>query len=169
MEDIVNKVAKSSLISFDLKNYLQEGERVVFDLKNWLFQGMILREKDFRQAVKDHNWSAYEGKFVAVTCSVDAIVPTWAYMLIATKLEPHARLIIQGDSDELEKFLFQQSLQQIDASEFEGAKMVIKGCSDIPVPEFAYMEIIKKFKPVVSSIMYGEPCSTVPVYKAPKK
>lgn len=167
--EIVNRVAQSPLITFNLEDYYQKGERILFDIKDWLFQGLILREKDFRAAVKEHDWEQYKEKHVAMTCTADAIVPTWAYMLIATKLEPYAATIIHGNLDELEKVLFKNSLDQVDVQEFLDKKVVIKGCGDLPVPEYAYVEITSKLRPVVSSIMYGEPCSTVPLYKKPKK
>lgn len=166
---IVNRVAASGLITIDLEDYYQEGERVALDIAPALFQGLMLREKDFRQWVKDQNWEQYNGKFVAVFCSADAIVPTWAYMLLATKLEPFARMVVYGNLETLEEVLFRKALEQIKAEDYEGAKLVIKGCSNKPVPTAAYVEICRKLAPVAASIMYGEPCSTVPVYKKPKK
>ncbi|GAA0892968.1 DUF2480 family protein [Fulvivirga kasyanovii] len=168
-QEIINRVAQSPLITFNLEDYYQKGERVLFDIKDWLFQGLILREKDFRAAVKEHDWEQYKGKHIAMTCTADAIVPTWAYMLLATKLEPHAETVIHGNLGELEKVLFKNALDRVDANEFLDKKVVIKGCGNLPVPEFAYVEITNKLRPVVSSIMYGEPCSTVPLYKQPKR
>lgn len=167
--EIVNKVAKSPLITFNLENYYHKGERVMYDIKDNLFQGMILREKDFRTFVKEYDWSQYEGKNVAITCSVDAIVPTWAYMLLATKIEPFAHMVVYGDLASLEQALFKQALSSVKLEEYQEAKVVIKGCGHLPVPEFAYVEITRLLRPVVSSIMYGEPCSTVPLYKKPKE
>ncbi len=167
-EGIINKVANSKLVSFNLEDYHTKGERQVFDIKDWLFQGMILKEKDFRNYVKEHYWSQYQGMNVAIVCSADAIVPTWAYMLIATKLEPHANMLIFGSKAELENALFQQALSKIDINDYKDAKVVIKGCGDIPVPDYAYVEITRLLRPHVSSIMYGEPCSTVPLYKVKK-
>lgn len=168
-EKIVNRVASSPLITFDLEDYFIEGERVFFDLKPWLFQEMILKEKDFRDLAKNHDWSQYLDKLVAIGCSVDAIVPTWAYMLLTTKLEAHATHVVLGDLEELERDLFTQSIASIDPSEFKDAKVVIKGCSQKPVPVSAYVYLTERLKPYVASIMYGEPCSTVPIYKRPKK
>lgn len=168
-QEIINRVAQSPLITFNLEDYYQKGERVLFDIKEWLFQGLILREKDFRAAVKEHDWEQYEGKHVAMTCTADAIVPTWAYMLLATKLEPYAETVMHGNLEELEKVLFKNALDKVNSNEFLNKKVVIKGCGNLPVPEFAYVEITNKLRPVVSSIMYGEPCSTVPLYKQPKR
>lgn len=161
----MNKVATSGLVTLDLEEYYHPGERVVYDIKNNLFQELILREKDFREFLKNHHWNAYQGKNVAVTCTADAIVPTWAYMLLAAYLEPYAHLVVFGDLADLENALYQQALSQIDVEAFRDARVVIKGCGDKPVPTFAYVEITRLLKPVVKSLMYGEPCSTVPIYK----
>ncbi len=168
-EEIVNRVAKSPLVSFNLEEHYQEGERVVYDIKDNLYQEMILKEKDFRAFVKDCDWSQYQGKFVAITCSVDAIVPTWAYMLLVTKLEPYAKKVIFGNLETLETILYQESLSQINLEEFRNAKVVVKGCGDLSVPVFAYTEITRLLRPYASTIMFGEPCSTVPLYKKPRK
>jgi hypothetical protein len=169
-EEIINRVKKSPLVSFDLEDVVdKETERRTIDLKENLFQGLVLREKDFRAFVKEHNWEQYKDCYVNLTCSTDAIIPNWAYMLLVSKLSPHAKLIIQGNKDELEKEILRLKLNEIDYSEFQNAKIVIKGCSDLTHPEFAFTEITNKMMPYVSSIMYGEPCSTVPIYKAPKK
>ncbi len=166
--EIVNRVANSGLITLDLEDYYHPGERVLLDIKPMLYRELILKEKEFRQLLKEHDWSVYQGKNVAVTCTSDAIVPTWAYMLIALQLEPHANMIVYGGLDELENRLFQEALLKISAEDFRDAKVVVKGCSKHPVPTYAYVEIMHKLLPVVSSIMYGEPCSTVPIYKKPK-
>lgn len=165
-EEIINRVANSKLVSFNLEEYYAKGERQVFDIRDWLYQGMILKEKDFRNYVKDHDWAQYQGMNVAIVCSADAIIPTWAYMLIGIKLEPYANMFVFGSKEGLENALFQQALSKIDINEYRGAKVVIKGCGDIPVPDYAYVEITRLLRPHVSSIMYGEPCSTVPLYKA---
>jgi Protein of unknown function (DUF2480) len=165
---IVNRVANSALISLDLEEYYHPGERVVYDIRQNLFQDLILKEKDFRAFVKEHNWQQYEGKNVALICSTDAVIPTWAYMLLATAISPHANLVVSGDLDALEQALFQQALTKIDISQFKDQRVVIKGCSKVAVPIFAYVEIIRLLQPVATSIMYGEPCSTVPIYKAKK-
>ncbi|MGB3849508.1 MAG: DUF2480 family protein [Tunicatimonas sp.] len=167
-EPIINRVAQSTLVTFDLEAYYPEGERVVYDIKENLFQEMILRERDFRAFVKAHDWSQYQGKYVALTCSVDAIVPTWAYMLLTIKLEPYAQHVVFGTLETLEAVLFQEALQRVDISAFRDAKVVVKGCGNRPVPPFAYTEITRLLRPVAASIMYGEPCSTVPLYKKPK-
>lgn len=163
--ELVNKVANSGLISFDLSKYYHNGERVLYDIKDNLFQGLILREKDFRDFIKQHDWAQYQGKNVAITCSVDAIVPTWAFMLLATKMEPYANMLVFGNLNDLENALFQQALGAIDLNEYKDQRIVIKGCGDIPVPTAAYVEITRLFRPIAKSIMYGEPCSTVPLYK----
>lgn len=168
-EDIVNKVAKSALISIDLEEMYDPGERVVFDLKNHLYQELVLREKDFRDFIKVQDWSEFQGKNVAISCSVDAIIPTWAYMLLTAKLEPYANTIVLGDLDDLEKELFKNALNDLNIEDYRDQKIVVKGCSDKPVPDYAYVELTRKLRPVVSSLMFGEPCSTVPVYKKPKE
>ncbi|MCU0444353.1 MAG: DUF2480 family protein [Microscillaceae bacterium] len=168
METIVNRVAQSALMSLDLEEFYPQGERVVYDLKDNLFQGLILKEKDFRDFLKNHDWSQYQAKFVAVNCSTEAIVPTWAYMLLAIHLEPYAQLVVFGDLSDLEQAIFQQALAKINPQAYEGKKVVIKGCSKYPVPTSAYVEITRLLRPYVSSLMYGEPCSTVPLYKQKK-
>ena len=168
MSEIINKVAQSALVTLNLEELLHPGERVVYDIKDNLFHGLILKEKDFRTFVKEHDWSAYDGKNVAIICSADAIVPTWAYMLLATKLQGHANYYVFGDLNALEQALMQEAISKIDATEYQDAKVVVKGCGNIPVPTYAYVEVMRKLLPVASSVMYGEPCSTVPLYKKPK-
>ncbi len=168
MDEIVNKVANSALITLDLEKYYHPGERVTWDMKDWLYQEMILKEKDFRAELKAHDWSGYEGKNVAITCTADAIVPTWAYMLAATYIAPHAHLVIMGDRSALDLVLFRDALAKINPADFQDAKVVIKGCGNLPVPESAYVELTTLMQPYVSSLMYGEPCSTVPLYKKRK-
>jgi hypothetical protein len=165
MEEIVNKVANSGLVTFDLEKYFDESDRTEFDMKEHLFQGLILKEKDFRQFVKEEDWSKYEGQNVALYCSADAIVPTWAYMLVANKMEPFANDIFYGTPQELEKVLYVRALEKVDPKEFADQRVVIKGCSGKAVPESAYVEITKLLTPHVKSLFYGEPCSTVPIYK----
>lgn len=165
MEEIVNRVATSPLLSLDLEDFYPPGERALYDIKDNLYEGLILREKDFRAFVKTHEWSWYQDKNVALTCSTDAIVPTWAYMLLTLHLEPYARHIVFGDLAALEQALFQKTLAAIDPEAFRDKKVVVKGCGKLPIPEFAYVEITRLLRPVVSSLMYGEPCSTVPLYK----
>ncbi|RYY53452.1 MAG: DUF2480 family protein [Chitinophagaceae bacterium] len=164
-ETFVNKVAESGLVTIDPADFIPVGANLVFDLKGYLFMGLILKEKDFREALKSTDWENYRGKNVAVTCSADAIVPVWAYMLIATYLEPVAASIVMGTELELQKQLFLRNLAAIDLSEFADKRIVVKGCGEIPIGDFVYMELTRLLRPVVKSIMYGEPCSTVPVYK----
>ena len=165
-EPIVNRVANSALITFNLEEYYHTGERVVYDIRQNLFQDLILKEKDFRTFVKEHDWQQYDGKNVALTCTTDAVIPTWAYMLLATVISPYANLVVFGDLAALEQALFQQSLAKINLQQFEDQRVVIKGCSKVEVPVFAYVEIIRLLQPITKSLMYGEPCSTVPIYKA---
>ena len=162
---IVNKVADSGLISIDLEEFYPEGERVLFDLKGLLYEELILKEKDFREHIKKTDWLFYKDKFVAVTCSVDAVIPTWAYMLVTTQLEPYARKIVFGDLKTLESVIFSEILSRLETEIYRDKRIVIKGCSNKPVPEAAYVELTRILRPVAKSIMYGEPCSTVPVYK----
>lgn len=164
-EPFVNKVAESGLITIDLEKYYPKGEQVLFDLKDFLFMGMILKEKDFREALKNQDWENYKEKNVAVTCSADAVIPVWAYMLVASYLQPVAKEIVMGDMDELHKNIFLKNISAIDTSEFADKRIVIKGCGETPIADYVYLEITKLLRPVVKSIMYGEPCSTVPVYK----
>ncbi len=169
MEDtIVNRVAKSGLLSLDLEDYYHAGERVIYDLKDNLFMGLILKEKDFREFIKAHDWSKYSGKNVAITCTEDAIVPTWAYMLLAIQLEPYAHMVIFGSLADLETKLYEEALSKINFQEYEGIRVVVKGCSKVSVPTSAYVEVTRRLRPYAQSIMFGEPCSTVPLYKKPK-
>lgn len=168
MSDIVNRVANSPIISLDLEDYFLKGPRKSFDLRPYLFQEMIVREKDFRQSLKELDWEAYRDAFVAVYCSVDAVIPTWAYMLVVTYLEGVAKEAVIGSLDDLEKYMITKSLLRINPKDFEGRPVVVKGCGKLPVPIQAYGEIVRILKGSARSIMYGEPCSTVPVYKVPK-
>lgn len=168
MEELINRVAQSALTTINLEELLHPGERVIYDIKDNLFHGLILKEKDFRAFVKEHDWSAYDGKNVAILCSADAIVPTWAYMLLASKLQGYANYYMFGNLEALEQALLQEAIDKIDPEEYREAKVVVKGCGSIPVPTYAYVEIMRKLLPVASSLMYGEPCSTVPLYKKPK-
>ena len=168
MSEIINKVANSGIVTIDLEEYFQEGERVLLDVKPLLFQELILKEKDFREFVKNEDWSKYSNKFVAITCTNDAIVPTWAYMLLSLALEPYAKKIVFGDLNQLETVLFEEALNKINFSEYKDERIVIKGCSNKPVPINAYVKLTAALKPYAKSIMYGEPCSTVPLYKSKK-
>lgn len=164
-ETIINKVAESGLVTLDLESYYPKGETAVFDLKDFLFMGLILKEKDFREALKKEEWEKYRNKNVAVTCTADAIIPVWAYMLAVSYLQPVANDVVLGDEKEMHRTLFLKKLSQINAAEFADKRIVIKGCGETPIGDFAYAEITKILLPVAKSIMYGEPCSTVPVYK----
>lgn len=167
MEEVFfNKVANSGLITLNLEDFFPLGERKYIDIKEVLFMGMVLKEKDFREWIKTYDWNQFTGAHVAIGCSTDAIVPTWAYMLIASKLSGISQSLVFGDLQSLEAVLWQNALSTIDPELFRGQKMVIKGCGDLPVTPAAYAEITRLLTPVVKSIMYGEPCSTVPVYKA---
>ena len=164
-EEIVNKVASSGLITLDLKEFYPQGERILLDIRNWLFQDLILKEKDFRDHLSQHDWTCYQDKFVAVTCSSEAIIPTWAYMLISLQLEPYAKKIVFGNTEVLETVLMEEALSKIDFSTFQDSRVVIKGCGDLAISTHAFVKITAKLKPYVKSLMYGEPCSTVPLYK----
>jgi uncharacterized protein DUF2480 len=164
-ETIINKVAESGLITIDLADYYPKDQMVMFDLKDHLYMGLILREKEFRAALKNLDWERYKDKVVGLTCSADAIVPPWAYMLVASYLQPVAKDVIMGDEKEVTKTVFTKNISKIDISAFTDQRVVVKGCGDIPIEEFAYMEITKILRPVAKTIMYGEPCSTVPIYK----
>jgi Protein of unknown function (DUF2480) len=167
-DPIINKVAESGLITLDPEKYYPKGETSIFDLKDFLFMGMILKEKDYREALKIYDWTQHQDKNVAITCTADAIIPVWAYMLAASYLQPIAREMVMGDEKELHKAIFIKNLSQINLNEFNDKKIVIKGCGDTPIGDFVYMELTKLLRPVAKSIMYGEPCSTVPVYKRSK-
>ena len=164
-ENIVNKVASSGLITLDLEAYYNQAERVVYDVKDNLFHGLMLREKDFREFIKTHDWSQYAGKNVAITCSADAIVPTWAYMLLSNRLSPHVNELVFGSLETLEAVLLSKALAKIDFNAYLNERVVVKGCADIDIPVFAYVEITRQLSKVAKSIMYGEPCSTVPIFK----
>jgi hypothetical protein len=162
---LVNKVANSGLITLDLEQFLPKSDIKVFDLKDFLFMGLILKEKDYREALKNQAWDEYQNQYVAITCSADAIIPVWAYMLAVTYLEPIAKDVFLGTAEEMHKHLLLRNIESIDATQYEEQRLVIKGCGEIPVDAVAYAAITKMLRPVAKSIMYGEPCSTVPVYK----
>ena len=167
-EEIVNRVANSVLEVFDLEDYYPEGERVSIDITQWLWQGLVLKEKEFRDALKNYDWQQYQNKYVALYCSEDAIVPAWAYMLITSYLQPYAKKVMQGELHDLDVLLYNDILNGLDYSSYEGKPVIIKGCSRKPVPEEAYMLAMQKLMPVAKSIMFGEACSSVPLYKRPK-
>ncbi len=167
-QDLVNRVAASSLITIDLEEYFPKEELLLFDIKDYLFMGLILKEKDFREALTNHDWSQYKGLNLAVYCSADAIIPLWAYMLITSYAAPYTKDVFQGNADEFYKNAFQKALSKIDPAQFEGKRIIIKGCSKKSVPASAYVELTRLLQPVVQSLMFGEPCSTVPIYKKSK-
>lgn len=164
-EEIINRVAQSKLVTFDLEDYYHEGKRMVLDIKDWLFEGFILKEKEFRNHIAEHNWEQYQNAFVALTCSTDAIVPGWAYMLVTSKLQPYAKKIVVGDIEQLETSLYQAIIEKLDVSAFQDKPVIIKGCTNKPVPPNAYLWITAKMQTVAKSVMYGEACSAVPLYK----
>ena len=163
--EIINRVAGSKLVTFDLEDYYPKGERVLFDIKDWLLEGLILRETIFREKAHAHDWSQYKNSYVAITCSTDAIIPAWANMLLATYLQPFAVKIVTGDLEVLETVLYTEIIQNLDVTELKDKMVIIKGCSHKPVPKNAYLLIIEKLQPIVKSLMYGEACSSVPLYK----
>ncbi len=166
MSEIINRVAQSKLLTFNLEDYYPTGNRVLLDIKDWLYEGLILREKDFRSQLENHDWSGYQNAYVALNCSTDAVIPGWAYMLIATKLQPFAKKVVIGDLEALESSLYQSIIEDLDVSAFEGKPVIIKGCSNKPVPPNAYLWATTKIQSVAKSVMYGEACSSVPLYKS---
>ena len=166
--EIVNRVANSKLVTFDLEDFYPKGERVLFDIKDWLLEGFVLREKDFRESAKEFDWSIYKDAYVALTCSTDAVIPGWAYMLLTTYLSPYAIKVVVGDLDTLESILYSELIQGLDVSEYQDKPVIVKGCSRKPVPQNAYIQLIQRLQPVARSIMYGEACSSVHLYKKPK-
>lgn len=167
--EIINRVTNSSLITFDLEEYYQPGDRVLVDIKDQLYQGLILKEKDFRAYIKTTNWSVYQNKFVAIHCSTDAIIPTWAYMLVAIALKPYATAIEFGTLEQLEEKLYDDVLSKVNWEQYRKTKVVVKGCSKVNVPTSAYVKTVAQLQPLVSSLMFGEACSTVPLYKNQNK
>jgi hypothetical protein len=164
-EEIINRVAQSGLLTLDLEDYYPREEIAVFDLKPLLFREMILKEKEFRAGLQEIDWSQYAAKILAVTCTADAIIPAWAYMLVAVHARPYARSIVLGDRQAALQQTFLANLQTIDLEAFTDKRVVVKGCGDLAVGAFAYLEITRLLQPVVKSILYGEACSNVPVYK----
>jgi hypothetical protein len=163
--EIINRVASSGLISFDLEDYYPEGERVIYDIKDNLFMGLILKEKDFREFLKTHDWAQYQDKYVGIICSEDAVIPTWAYMLLTGYLEPYAKLVVFGSNEEIEIKIFEEVFKKIDFEQFKDQRVVVKGCSKVQIPTQVYVELTRRLKPIVKSLMFGEPCSTVPLFK----
>jgi len=161
----VNKVAESGIITLNLEDYFPNEEIVEFDMKDYLFMELILKEKDFREALKALDLNLFNNKIVAITCSADAVIPMWAYMLVASALQPVAKEIIFGNKESVKNKILIRNISAISAMEYMDSRVVIKGCGELPVTEEAYMEITKILRPVAKSIMYGEPCSTVPIFK----
>jgi hypothetical protein len=165
---IINRVANSKLVTIDLEDFYPKGERISFDIKKWLYEGIVLKEKDFRESVKNHDWSQYKDSFVALFCSSDAIIPSWAYLLITVNLEPFTKRVVVGELEKIETILFTEIINGFDIDFFKNKSILIKGCSEKPVPQTAYIQLVEKLMPVVTSIMYGEACSNVPLYNAKK-
>lgn len=164
--EIVNKIAESGIVTIDLEKYYPQGEWAAIDIKDYLFMGMILKEKEFRKQLQDIDWESYRNKNVAVFCSADALVPNWAYMLLAVSLEPVAKTITVGTQEQaVAKLIVQNIAAQLDATDLHDVRVVIKGCGKVEIPADAYLEISRLLRPYAKSLMYGEPCSTVPVYK----
>ena len=164
-EEIINRIANSALITINLEDFYISKPRKVLDIKAWLYEELILREKDFRSHVSNHDWSQYSNSFVALTCSSDAIIPSWAYMLITAQLSNYASEVVVGDLNLLETVIFHKIISDIDVSVYTNKPVIIKGCSNKPIPESAYIFLITKLQPVVKSLMFGEACSTVPLFK----
>jgi hypothetical protein len=168
MEEIKNKVASSKLVTIDLEDYYPEGKRILFDIKQWLFHELILKEKDFRESLDQFDWSTLKDTYVALTCSADAIIPSWAYLLITTKAAPFAKKIVVGDLSLLETTIYQEIIQDFEIENIKGKPVIIKGCANKPIPPSAYTQLIEKILPLANSVMYGEACSTVPLFRKPK-
>ena len=168
MDEIINKVANSVLEVFDLEDYYLAGSRTPVDLSQWLIEGVLLKEAAFREALKNHDWTQYQNQWVALHCSTDAIVPAWASILVTTYLAPHVKRVVLGDLEALETALYASILPTIDYAVYQDKPVILKGCSKKPVPESAYIMAIQNLQPYAKSIMYGEACSAVPLYKKPK-
>ncbi len=164
-DEIVNRVAQSKLVTINLEDYYPKGERVALDIKDWLFEGLILREKEFRAFADAHEWARYTDCYVAIHCSTDAIIPGWAYLLLTVKLSPFVKKTVQGSLEDMETLLYSDVISKLNVTEFQDKSLIIKGCSKKPVPPNAYLFLAQKLMPVAKSIMYGEACSSVPLYK----
>ena len=165
---IVNRIAESALITFDLEDLYQIGERKSIDLSQWLYEGLILKEKEYRAHLNAHEWSSYQDQFISLHCSTEAILPAWAFLLLTTYLQPFARKVVIGSIQDLEVQLFSEEIQLLDVTPFKDKPVIIKGCSDKTVPQDAYAKLITKLQPVVKSLFFGEACSSVPLYKRKK-
>ncbi len=169
MDEIINKVANSELEVFDLEDFYPKGIRTEIDLSQWLIEGFLLREKDFREQLKNHDWSQYKHHFVAINCSTDAIIPAWATILITIHLAPYAQKTVNGSLEDLEASLYEIILENLDFSKYQNKPVILKGCSKKPVPTRAYLLAAQKLQNFARSIMYGEACSAVPLFKKIKK
>lgn len=167
-EEIINRVANSKLITIDLEDFYPQEKRVVIDIKDWLFQEIILKEQEFRTHLKNHNWEQYKDTYIALTCSSDAIIPSWAYLLISTHLNSYAKKIVVGNLELLETVIFNDIINDMDITNYKMKPIIIKGCTDKPIPATAYTLLIQKIQSVAKTVMFGEACSTVPLYKAKK-
>ncbi len=164
-EEIINRVAQSKLVTIDPGDYYPEGKRIQLDIKDWLYEGFILREKDFRQALKEHDWGRYEGAFVALTCSADAIIPAWAFMLVTSHLTPYSRKVVVGDMELLETAVYRDALEKVDFKQYNDLPVIVRGCAEKPVPQNAYIMLVEELRKFAKSVMYGEACSSVPLFK----
>lgn len=164
-EEIINRVANSKLVVVDLEDFYPRGERITLDISEWLYEGMVLREKDFREKANHHDWSRYFNTYVALHCSTDAIIPGWAYMLLSLHLAPFALKVIVGNLETLENVIFTEIIQNLECKIYQDKPLIIKGCARKPIPENAYVLLAQKLRPYARSIMYGEACSSVPLYK----
>jgi len=166
LSEIVNKVAKSGLITLDMKTFKGSQNRRIIDIKNWLYKGMVLKEKKFREHLKEENWEQYKDAFVALHCSTDTIIPVWAYMLLTKYLNPYASIIIYGNEKELEKKIFHLNIKNFDAKPLENKRVLLKGCTDTYIPEDSYVQLSNKLMGNIKSLMFGEACSNVPIFKS---
>jgi len=164
-DEIINRVAQSKLVTFDLEDYYPSGERVLFDISHWLMEGLILREKEFRKYITEYDWSQHKGQYVALCCATDAIIPAWAYMLISVNLAPFVEKVLIGSLENLETSIYQDIISKLDVSSYENKPVIIKGCANKPIPDNAYAMMTAKLHGVARSVMYGEACSSVPLYK----
>lgn len=165
MEEIVNRVAKSPLITIDLEDFYPEGNRIKIDLADWLLEGLLLKEKDYREQLKNYDWSQYQDNYVSLYCSTDAIIPAWTFLLMTTYIQPYAKKVVIGSNKDLEEVLYQELIEKMDITPFKDKKIILKGCSKKPVPENAYILLAERLLPIVNSLMFGEACSTVPLFK----
>ncbi len=167
-EEIINRVARSPIVNIDLEDHYPSGRRILFDIKDWLFEGLILKEKDFREYVQNHNWSQYQDSYVALSCSEDVIIPSWAFLLLTSELAPFTKKVVVGNLEILETAIFQEIIEKIDIEEYRDKPIIVKGCANKPIPPSAFSFLIQKIQPVAKRIMYGEACSMVPLYKRKK-